>query len=82
MQTESKQEPEQKISNEQKLKQAMQTIKNQQQYITDLTTSPFKLFDVNKQSKQYKHHLTRQKSSKKKYRQNEVNIHPSFGETR
>jgi len=47
-----------------KFKQALLKIREQQNFITDLTTLPFKLFDVNKQSKQYKSHLIRQRSSK------------------
>jgi len=52
------------LASAEKLKQALHKIREQQQYVTDLTTLPFKLFDVNKQSKQYKTHLIRQRSSK------------------
>jgi len=39
-----------------KLQKAVRKIREQQHYISDLTTSPFKLFDVNTDSKQHKTH--------------------------
>jgi len=39
-----------------KQKKAFHKIREQQHYISDLTTSPFKLFEVNTDSKQHKSH--------------------------
>jgi len=46
------------------LQKAMRKIREQQQFISQLTTSPFKLFDVNTTSKQYKKHVTNYQLSK------------------
>jgi len=50
---------------ERELSKALLTIREQQHFITDITTSPFKLFDVNKTSKQYKSQKTRQLSARR-----------------